>query len=83
VTALSPESAFLVMWTGYLVLGLIFAVAVLVWAIRSGQFEDQDRARYLPLRSGIPPKDGPKGVPPGPDRRTDADAPRGGSLKRP
>ena len=28
--------------------------AFFVWAIRSRQFSDQDRARYLPLNSGIP-----------------------------
>jgi nitrogen fixation-related uncharacterized protein len=29
-------------------------VAVLVWATRTKQFSNQDEARYLPLRSGIP-----------------------------
>ena len=29
-------------------------VAVLVWAARTKQFSNQDEARYLPLRSGIP-----------------------------
>ena len=29
-------------------------VAVLVWATRTKQFSNQDEARYLPLKSGIP-----------------------------
>ena len=33
----------------YTVLVVILLIAVLVWAIRSGQFKQQDRARYLPL----------------------------------
>lgn len=45
---------FLVMWLGFLGL-MITAIAIpLVWAIRSRQFSNQDRARYLPLESGIP-----------------------------
>ena len=32
--------------------GLLMAVATIVWAIGSGQFEDQQRARFLPL-SGL------------------------------
>ncbi|MGO8706003.1 MAG: hypothetical protein ACLQVA_19545 [Candidatus Brocadiia bacterium] len=28
--------------------------AVLVWAARARQFSNQDEARYLPLKSGIP-----------------------------
>jgi nitrogen fixation-related uncharacterized protein len=47
--------------TGLLILWVVFAsvalaaiIAVLVWAVRSGQFSNQDAARYLPLKSGIP-----------------------------
>lgn len=29
---------------------LVASTVVFVWAYRSGQFSDQDRARYLPLR---------------------------------
>ena len=40
---------FLLIWFGFLVLMLICVGAVLIWAIRTGQFSRQDRARYLPL----------------------------------
>jgi nitrogen fixation-related uncharacterized protein len=33
-----------------MVAGLAASVALLFWGYRSGQFADQDRARYLPLR---------------------------------
>ncbi len=34
----------------YLLTGTFFALAVLFWAFKSRQFEEQDRARFLPLR---------------------------------
>jgi nitrogen fixation-related uncharacterized protein len=37
-------------WIVYATLGLLAAVAVFIWAIKSGQFAEQDRARFLPLR---------------------------------
>jgi hypothetical protein len=47
--------------TGLLILFVTLAgvalagmAAVLVWAARTKQFSNQDEARYLPLRSGIP-----------------------------
>ncbi len=47
--------------TGLLVLFVTFTgaalaamVAALVWATRTKQFSNQDAARYLPLKSGIP-----------------------------
>jgi nitrogen fixation-related uncharacterized protein len=42
------------MWISFTVLALAGIAAVLVWAVRSRQFRDQDRARYLALNSGIP-----------------------------
>jgi nitrogen fixation-related uncharacterized protein len=36
-------------WLIFLVSGTAMAVLFILWAIRSGQFEEQDRARYLPL----------------------------------
>jgi len=51
---LSSNSALLVVWTVFSVLALAGIVAVLVWAVRARQFSNQDRARYLPLTSGIP-----------------------------
>ncbi len=40
----------------YIAIGLILSVAVFVWAVRNGQFREQQRARFLPL------EDGPKTV---------------------
>ncbi len=33
----------------YMAAGLAFSLLALLWAIRHGQFKDQQRARYLPL----------------------------------
>ena len=33
----------------FLVSGFIFGVIVFVWALKNGQFKDQQRARYLAL----------------------------------
>jgi nitrogen fixation-related uncharacterized protein len=40
---------FVPVWMIFLASGTLMAVLVIVWAIRSDQFEEQDRARYLPL----------------------------------
>ncbi len=45
---------FVPMWLCYLVTGTAMAVLVLAWALRTRQFEDQDRARFLPL-AGLTP----------------------------
>lgn len=34
----------------YITIGLIISLLVFFWALRNGQFRDQQRARYLPLR---------------------------------
>lgn len=34
----------------YMALGLIISLGVFFWALKSGQFNDQQRARYLPLK---------------------------------
>jgi cbb3-type cytochrome oxidase maturation protein len=34
----------------YMAAGLIISLAVFFWALKSGQFNDQQRARYLPLK---------------------------------
>lgn len=52
--ALAPDSALLLVWIAFSGVALAGILAVLVWAVRAGQFGDQDRARYLPLESGIP-----------------------------
>ena len=45
----------LVIWILFTAIGLAAMIAALVWAVRSRQFSDQERARHLPLESGIPP----------------------------
>lgn len=39
----------LVMWVIYAALGIAIFVVLFLWAVRTGQFRDQDRARHLPL----------------------------------
>ena len=39
----------------YMLVGIAITLPVLLWAIRSGQFSDQERARYLPLEKDRPP----------------------------
>jgi nitrogen fixation-related uncharacterized protein len=43
--------AFYVWWIGLTAAALWVSLAVFVWAVQAGQFSDQDRARYLPLRN--------------------------------
>ena len=37
----------------YMVSGFVISLIVLVWALRNGQFKDQQRARFLPLEAGL------------------------------
>jgi cbb3-type cytochrome oxidase maturation protein len=46
---MTPENGLLIMWITFTFLGVAGIALVLVWAVRSGQFSDQDRARRLPL----------------------------------
>ncbi len=39
----------------YMAIGFTVALGVFAWALHGGQFQDQQRARYLPLEPGIPP----------------------------
>jgi nitrogen fixation-related uncharacterized protein len=32
-----------------MLIGLVLSILVFIWALRSGQFRDQKRARFLPL----------------------------------
>jgi cbb3-type cytochrome oxidase maturation protein len=34
----------------YIIVGFVISMLVFFWALRNGQFKDQDRARFLPLR---------------------------------
>lgn len=36
-------------WIILTAIGILASIAVFIWAIKSGQFSEQDRARYLPL----------------------------------
>jgi cbb3-type cytochrome oxidase maturation protein len=33
--------------------GFVISLVVLLWALKNGQFKDQQRARYLPLEEGV------------------------------
>jgi cbb3-type cytochrome oxidase maturation protein len=39
----------LTIWILYAIIGVTIFSALFVWAVRSGQFRDQERARHLPL----------------------------------
>ena len=39
----------LTMWILYAVIGVTIFSLLFLWAVRSGQFRDQQRARHLPL----------------------------------
>jgi len=41
--------ALLLTWILYAFLGVTIFSLIFLWAVRHGQFRDQDRARYLPL----------------------------------
>ena len=58
MTGAPQNDALLIMWLAFTGAAALGVIAVLVWAVRSRQFTGQDRARYLPLRSGIPPEPG-------------------------
>lgn len=58
VSILEGET-FIFIWIGFLLLMSCGIGVFFLWGIRSGQFQDQDRARYLPLQSGIPPAEEP------------------------
>jgi cbb3-type cytochrome oxidase maturation protein len=36
----------------YMLSGFVISLVVLFWALRNGQFKDQQRARFLPLEAG-------------------------------
>ncbi|MBW2276998.1 MAG: hypothetical protein JRF63_05860 [Deltaproteobacteria bacterium] len=40
---------FVPLWAIFLVTGLTMAVITVIWAIRTRQFEEQQRARFIPL----------------------------------
>lgn len=58
---MSQSSYLLLVWVTMAALSAAGLAAVLIWAVRSRQFQDQDHARYLALEGDLPPKaeDGP------------------------
>ncbi len=40
----------------YMLVGFGISILVFFWALGSGQFKDQERARYLPLEQGEEPR---------------------------
>ena len=52
--ALSFSDSLMLSWLVEAALGLAAIALVIIWAVKTGQFSDQDRARYLPLHSDRP-----------------------------
>ncbi len=44
-------------WVSLVVISLWVSLLAFLWAMKSGQFSDQGRARYLPLAEDFPPCD--------------------------
>jgi cbb3-type cytochrome oxidase maturation protein len=61
MTAVTAGMLLLAVWICFTILALVGIIAVFIWAVRARQFSSQDRARHLPLRSGIPPEVGAGG----------------------
>jgi len=57
----------------YLASGLFFGLLVFLWALKNGQFKDQQRARFLPLEDDehLPAAGAAAGVPLQSDARAD------------
>ncbi|KPJ78033.1 MAG: hypothetical protein AMJ54_05565 [Deltaproteobacteria bacterium SG8_13] len=37
----------------YMSIGLVISIVVFIWALKNGQFRDQQRARFLPLEDDL------------------------------
>ena len=40
----------------YIVIGFLISISAFLWALKNGQFKDQQRARFLPLEEEAPPR---------------------------
>ena len=40
-------------YIAYMAAGFVISLVVFIWALNSGQFKDQQRARYIPLESDL------------------------------
>jgi cbb3-type cytochrome oxidase maturation protein len=49
---------YLVSWIALIAITVLFSLATFFWALRNGQFEDQERARFMPLID-LPPQEKP------------------------
>ncbi len=45
---------FYIGWISLTASGILVGILVFLWALKTGQFSDQGRARYLPLRDDFP-----------------------------
>ena len=43
-------------YIAYMSAGFLISIVVFIWALNSGQFKDQQRARFIPLESDPNPK---------------------------
>jgi cbb3-type cytochrome oxidase maturation protein len=52
-------------WMGLVAISLWISLVAFVWAVKSGQFAEQQRLRYLPLRDqpAVPPAGDPGRLP--------------------
>ncbi len=57
-------SPYYLFWAMLIVVSLWVSIGGFLWAHRNGQFNDQERARYLPLRGepAVPPGKGADGA---------------------
>ncbi len=53
---MSLQTALLVTWLISLALSLVTVSALFLWGVRTGQFSEPDRARYLALPGEPPPR---------------------------
>jgi nitrogen fixation-related uncharacterized protein len=51
---MSPDATFAVIWVTFTVLVWVAVIPFAYWAVKTGQFKSQERARHLALRSGPP-----------------------------
>lgn len=54
---MTPQTALLVVWAAFAAASVLAGSAVLLWAVRTRQFSNQDRLRYLPLICDKPDPD--------------------------
>ena len=53
IAVMTPEKHLLITWIVFSAMAFVGVAVFFVWAVRAGQFSQQDRARGLPLESEI------------------------------